>query len=331
MQSNSADGSCVPWGVILSHWDIKIWKVQKEAEGLTAILGAGITPREHLDEVVETLISLKGHVRNPPVVSVEMLGSDFCGVVLSFDGAAKLPTKKNCGCVLWQLPGWKVLKAKGFILEIVTVNDAEYHGFRKGLEMAIEMTLQKLVVVRDSRIGIQQVQGLINCNQTHLQKHIANVELLKEKFGSLRLAHLNLEYNQAANYLTTKTSILDESWDVIDADEIVHLEHESKIAEKRMKAEDSESKHVVEPTSGEILPKDDKQNTAESAPLTKSARVLAAVTGSRSQVEPMFVGGSRVLAKKQGVDSRAAYLSDPKWNLVCGRIDREEGRHVVFE
>ncbi|OWY98594.1 reverse transcriptase, partial [Phytophthora megakarya] len=181
-------------------------------------MGTGITPREHLDEAVETLIPLKGHVRRPPVVppvvSVEMLGSDFQGVVMSFDGAAKLSTKKgSCGCVLWQLPGWKVLKAKGFLLENVTVNDAEYHGLIKGLEMAIEMSLQDLVAVGDSRIVIQQVQGLINCNQPHPQTHLAKVELLKEKFGSLRLP------------------------------------------------------------------------TAESAPLTKSARVLAAVT-SKSQAEP---------------------------------------------
>ncbi|OWZ00266.1 hypothetical protein PHMEG_00028582 [Phytophthora megakarya] len=56
-----------------------------------------------------------------------------------------------------------------------------------------------------------QVQGLINCNQPHLQTHLSKVELLKEKFGSLRLVHLKREYNQAADYLTTKILILDES------------------------------------------------------------------------------------------------------------------------
>ncbi|OWZ14401.1 reverse transcriptase [Phytophthora megakarya] len=241
LQSKSADGRCVPCGVTLSHWDIEIRKVQKDEDGLAAIMEAGITPREHLDEAVETLIPPKGHVRRPPVVSVEMLGCDFQGVVLSFDGAAKLSTKKgSCGCVLWQLPGWKVLKAKGFLLENVTVNDAEYHGLFKGLEMAIEMKLQDLVAVGDSRIVIQQVQGLINCNQPHLQTHLAKVEILKAKFGSLRLVHLKGEYNQAADYLTTKTLILDESWDVTDTAEIAHLEHVSKIAEKRMKVGDSE-------------------------------------------------------------------------------------------
>ncbi|OWZ08320.1 hypothetical protein PHMEG_00019153 [Phytophthora megakarya] len=206
--------------VVGQEYDARIQPVQKDEDGLAAIMGVGITPREHLDEAVETLIPLKGLVRRPPVMS---------------------------------LPGWKVLKAKGFLLENVTVNDAEYWGLLKGLEMAIEMKLRDLVAVGDSRIVIQQVQGLINCNQPHLQKHLAKVEVLKKEFGSLRLLHLEREYNQAADYLTTKTLVLDESLEVTDPTEIAHLEQVSKIAEQLMKVEDS--------------------------------RVLAAVTRSRSQAE----------------------------------------------
>ncbi|OWZ13901.1 reverse transcriptase [Phytophthora megakarya] len=158
----------------------------------------------------------------------------------------------------------------------VTVNDAEYHGLLKGLEMTIGMRLQDLVAVGDSRIVLRQVQGLINCNQPHLQRHLAKVELLKEKFGSLRLA---------ADYLITKTLILDESWDITDTVEIAHLEHVSKIAEKLMKVEGSELKSGVDPTSGETLSRDVEQPTAESGPLTKSALVLAAVRRSRGQAE----------------------------------------------
>ncbi|OWY92953.1 LOW QUALITY PROTEIN: hypothetical protein PHMEG_00037818 [Phytophthora megakarya] len=49
MGSKSVDGRCVPWGVTLRHWDIEIRKVQNDEDGLAAIMGAGITPREHLD------------------------------------------------------------------------------------------------------------------------------------------------------------------------------------------------------------------------------------------------------------------------------------------
>ncbi|GMF15722.1 unnamed protein product [Phytophthora fragariaefolia] len=60
MKSKSADRRCVRWGLTLSHWDLEVRKGQRDADGLDAILGAGITPREHLDEVAETLIPAKG-------------------------------------------------------------------------------------------------------------------------------------------------------------------------------------------------------------------------------------------------------------------------------
>ncbi|GMG18153.1 unnamed protein product [Phytophthora fragariaefolia] len=86
-------------------------------------MGAGITPREHLNEVAESLIPAKGRVRKPPVLSVEMLDDTYQGIVLSFDGAAKTSTRRgSCGCILWQLPDWKVLEARGFILDDVSVN-----------------------------------------------------------------------------------------------------------------------------------------------------------------------------------------------------------------
>ncbi|KAE8904759.1 hypothetical protein PF003_g11055 [Phytophthora fragariae] len=166
IKSKTADGRTVSWGVALSHYDVDIRKVQRDEDGLAAILGAGITPREHLDEVAENLIPAKGRIRAPPVLSVEMLEADYSGVVLSFDGAAKTPTKQgSCGCILGQLPEWTILDDRGFILDGVTVNDDEYNGLLKGLGMALEHKIQDLVAVGDSRIVIQQVQDLIICNQ----------------------------------------------------------------------------------------------------------------------------------------------------------------------
>jgi hypothetical protein len=111
---------------------MEIRKIQRDKDGLAAIMGAGITPREHLDEVAEGLIPAKGRVRPPPTDSSEMLQPDYEGIVLSFDGAAKPSTRQgSCGCILWKLPGWTVLEARGFILIDVAVNDAEYYGHLK--------------------------------------------------------------------------------------------------------------------------------------------------------------------------------------------------------
>jgi len=236
IKSKTADGHMVPWGVALSHYDLEIRKVQRDEDGLAAILGAGITPRKNLDDIAESLIPAKGRVKAPPVVSIEMLELDYAGIVLSFDGAAKTSTRQgSCGCVLWQLPEWTVLDARGFILDGVTVNDAEYYGLIKGLNVALKHGIQDLIVVGDSRIVIQQVQGLINCNQPNLQQRLAECEVLKGKFKTLRLVHVKRDYNQPADYLTSKTHALGESWVLQDDDEKVHLETVSKIHEQLIK------------------------------------------------------------------------------------------------
>ncbi|OWZ03729.1 reverse transcriptase [Phytophthora megakarya] len=100
-------------GVVLSHWDLEVDKVQSDENGLAAIMGTGITPREHLNKVAESLIPHKGRVKPQPVISVEMLEADFDGYVLSFDGTAKTSTRQgSCECSIWKLPGWKVVTAQ---------------------------------------------------------------------------------------------------------------------------------------------------------------------------------------------------------------------------
>ncbi|OWZ10031.1 LOW QUALITY PROTEIN: reverse transcriptase [Phytophthora megakarya] len=134
INSKTAEDRLVPWGVALSQYNLEIQKVSRDEDGLAAIMGAGIIPWEHLDKVAEVLIPAKGRVKPPPVVSVEMLSEEYSGVVLSFDGAAKTSTRKgSCGCILWQLPEWKVLDTRGYILDGVSVK--EYFRLLKGLTM----------------------------------------------------------------------------------------------------------------------------------------------------------------------------------------------------
>ncbi|POM77712.1 Reverse transcriptase, partial [Phytophthora palmivora] len=212
-----------------------------------------------------------------------MLEADYEGYILSFDGAAKTSTRQgSCGCILWRVPGWEILDAQGFILEDVTVNDAEYHGLLKGLTLAIEQGVRDIVVVGDSRIAIQQAQGLINCNQPNLQRKLAEYEVLKTKFRSVRLVHVKRDFNQAADYLTSKTLALGESWKVENIDERTHLQLVSNIHEKLVKPK-------VLPNTG--IQKDDPQGVEtlsmpgpECAPLPAAAKVFAAERWRRIKV-----------------------------------------------
>ncbi|POM67344.1 Hypothetical protein PHPALM_16681, partial [Phytophthora palmivora] len=163
-----------------------------------------------------------------------MLEADYQGHVLSLDGAAKTSTRlESCGCILWKLPGWNVVEARGLPLKDVTVNDSEYCGLNYGLRMALEHGIHELVVVGDS------------------------------------------------HYLTSKTLVLGEAWQIQDADELTHLQLVSKVQEKLMKpcpspnAEVQESKVSGSENNGGLM-------ESLAAPLPRSAKVLIAVT--RAQV-----------------------------------------------
>ncbi|OWY93124.1 hypothetical protein PHMEG_00037596 [Phytophthora megakarya] len=136
-KSKTVDRRCLKWAVNLSPWDLDIRRVENDEDGLAAILGAGITPRERLDEVGETLVPDKGSRIKTPPVSLEMLSSDHIGHLLSFDGAAKRDGSGGTACILWSLPSWEIVAATGHLLEKATVNEAEYSGLVKGMQLAL--------------------------------------------------------------------------------------------------------------------------------------------------------------------------------------------------
>ncbi|OWZ03353.1 reverse transcriptase [Phytophthora megakarya] len=254
INSKTAEGRLVPWGVALSQYDLEIRKVCRDEDGLAAIMGAGITPREHLDEVAEVLIPAKGRVKPPPVVSIEMLSAAYSGLPewkildargyildgVTVNDAEYFGLLKGLTTAAYSgLPEWKVLDARGYILDGVTVNDAEYFGLLKGLAMALERGIRDILVVGDSRIVIQQVQGRINCNQPNLQRRLAECETLKERFQTVRLVHMKREFNQAADYMTSKTLVQGESWTVQGDLEKRHLEVVSKIRDQLVKPSES--------------------------------------------------------------------------------------------
>ena len=207
MTSKSLTERLAKWATFLSPWTFEVQKVTKDLDGLAALYTAGITPREHIDEAVSGLVPEKA-IRAAPVISLEMLEANFEGYVVSFDGAAKLKSKcASASFVLWKLPGWKIIHAQGLYREDLTVNEAEYHGLLSGMDYVArreDLGIEELVVVGDSRIAIQQCQGLIGCNQLNLQMLLSKFEASKKRFKSVKLVHVKREFNAAADHMSTK-------------------------------------------------------------------------------------------------------------------------------
>ncbi|OWY99589.1 LOW QUALITY PROTEIN: reverse transcriptase [Phytophthora megakarya] len=241
-KSKTVDGRCLKWAVNLSPWDLDIRRVENDEDGLAAILGAGITPRERLDEVAETLVPT-------PPVSLEMLSSDHIGHLLSFDGAAKRDGSGSAACILWSLPSWEVMAATGHFLEKATVNETEYSGLVKGTRLALNAGIQELVVVGDSRNTA--APGVIGCTQPHLLRLLQEAEGLQAKFKSLRLVHVKREFNAAADYISKRGIQEQSSLEVTDLEERKLLQGLNRIHEKLMK--DPSPREQSLPPPGEYL------------------------------------------------------------------------------
>ncbi|OWY94795.1 hypothetical protein PHMEG_00035371, partial [Phytophthora megakarya] len=244
--SKTVDGRCLKWAVNLSPWDLDIRRVENDEDGLAAILGAGITPRERLDEVAETLVPDKGSRIKIPPVSLEMLSNDHIGHLLSFDGAAKRDGSGGAACILWSLPSWEIVAATGHFLEKATVNEAEYSGLVKGMQLALSAGIQELVVVGDSRLAIQQLQGVIGCTQPNLLRLLQEAGGLQAKFKSLRLVHVKRDFNAAADYISKRVIQEQASLEVTDLGEGKLLQGLNRIHEKLMKDPSPREQSLVE-------------------------------------------------------------------------------------
>ncbi|OWZ04675.1 hypothetical protein PHMEG_00023385 [Phytophthora megakarya] len=159
-----------------------------------------------------------------------MLSSDHIGHLLSFDGSAKRDGSGGAACILWSLPSWEIAAAAGHFLEKATVNEAEYSGLAKGMQLALDMGVQELVVVGDSRLAIQQLQGVIGCTQPHLLRLLQ--EGLQARFTSLRLVHVKRDFNAAADYVSKRVIQDQSSREVTDPGEHNLLQGLNRVHEK---------------------------------------------------------------------------------------------------
>jgi ribonuclease HI len=124
---------------------------------------------------------------------------------------------------LWKLPEWTIVHAQGDLLEGVTVNEAEYQGVIRGLAHARALGLHDLYVIGDSRIVIQQCQGVIQCRSQNLLALHDQVTAVLSSFATVHFLHVKREFNASADYLTVRALRLQESGPVSDTDELALL------------------------------------------------------------------------------------------------------------
>jgi ribonuclease HI len=191
-QSKSLTGRTVQWATMLSPWNLKIIRCTIVPNTLPALLAASITPYEYFDAVLED-ISPSRITSSPALISpFPQITRDFEGYVATFDGAVrtKAPIAGAYSAILWRLPNWDIVYAASFYDLDLTVNDSEYCGLIKVLDIALEHGVNDLILCGDSRIALHQVTGALRCHKPSLAIRMNQAQESVKKINNVRTAHI---------------------------------------------------------------------------------------------------------------------------------------------
>ncbi|XP_070013476.1 uncharacterized protein [Nicotiana sylvestris] len=89
-----------------------------------------------------------------------------------------------------------------------TNNIAEYEACIMGLNLAIDMNIQELLVIGDSDLLVHQVQGEWAIKNTKILPYLHHVQELMKRFTKIKLKHVPKIQNEFADALATLSSMI---------------------------------------------------------------------------------------------------------------------------
>lgn len=125
--------------------------------------------------------------------------------ILYFDGASKgNPGEAGAGMVLYEDGNEdkeEVWSGYLYINGDKTNNEAEYYGVLKGMQCADILGVKRIVVKGDSKLVVNQLSGIWQCNSTKLMDLYASSGETKRKFDSFSIQHIGRNFNKRADEL----------------------------------------------------------------------------------------------------------------------------------
>lgn len=129
--------------------------------------------------------------------------------IMHFDGAC-LPINPNgvatYGYVIFA-EGKIVEKGSGIAAEKGTNNIAEYTAMIKGMERALELGFDELIVRGDSQLAINQMIGLYAVRSPNIYPLWEKAQKLARRFRKIRFEWVPREQNEVADELSTQAYI----------------------------------------------------------------------------------------------------------------------------
>ena len=128
--------------------------------------------------------------------------------VFTDGGSRNNPGDSACAYVICKMDDTVVEKG-GYYMGIATNNQAEYYGFKKGLERARDLGIEKINLFSDSQLVVNQMKGVYKVKNQELAPLHQEVKDLAESFEKVSFTYVPRELNKIADGEVNR--ILDEA------------------------------------------------------------------------------------------------------------------------
>jgi ribonuclease HI len=113
-------------------------------------------------------------------------------------GSRGNPGDSSCAYVICKMDD-SVVEKSGFYLGIATNNQAEYYGFKKGLERARDLGIDKVSLFSDSQLVVNQMNGLYKVKNQELAPLHNDVKVIADSFEKITFTYVPRELNKIAD------------------------------------------------------------------------------------------------------------------------------------
>ena len=123
-------------------------------------------------------------------------------------GSRGNPGDSDCAYVICDMDD-TVVEKSGYYMGMATNNQAEYYGFKKGLERARDLGIDKVTLFSDSQLVVNQMNGFYKVKNQELAPLHQEINALANSFEKVIFVHVPRELNKIADKEVNR--ILDQS------------------------------------------------------------------------------------------------------------------------
>jgi len=113
-------------------------------------------------------------------------------------GSRGNPGDSACAYVICNMDG-TVVEKSGYYMGVATNNQAEYYGFKKGLERARDLGIDKINLYSDSQLVVNQMNGVYKVKNQELAPLHQEITQLAAGFEKISFTYVPRELNKIAD------------------------------------------------------------------------------------------------------------------------------------